>query len=226
MINSVFIAGTDTDVGKTMVSQALLRAFSEQGLSTSGYKPVASGSEMTDQGMRNSDALHLQSASTIELEYDVVNPYTLTMPASPHFAARTEGVVIEFDTLSLTLTQHKSAADIVVVEGAGGWRVPISEHEYLSTWVQQEKLPVILVVGVKLGCLSHAILTVEAIESDGLEVVGWVANRINPGTEHYAEIIRMLELKIKAPKLGEIPYLLGSKRKDANKYLDVSSLLE
>ncbi|MBD1575438.1 ATP-dependent dethiobiotin synthetase BioD [Vibrio sp. S11_S32] len=225
MMNSVFIAGTDTDVGKTMVSQALLRAFTEKGFSTSGYKPVASGSEMTEQGLRNSDALHLQSASSVELDYDTVNPYTLTMPASPHFAAQKDGVVIDFNALSTSLVAHKEAADLVVVEGAGGWRVPVTEQTCLSTWVQQEKMPVILVVGIKLGCLSHAMLTAETIENDGLEIVGWVANRINPGTEHYPEIIRMLELKINAPKLGEIPYLPGSKRKNANKYLDVSSLI-
>ena len=116
-------------------------------------------------------------------------------------------------------------ADIVLIEGAGGWRVPISDTDCLSTWVKQEQLPVVLVVGIKLGCLSHAILTAESIIADGLKIVGWVANRVNPGTEHYAEIIAMLESRIPAPKLGEIPYVPTVKRQQIGKYINVDPLL-
>lgn len=111
-----------------------------------------------------------------------------------------------------------------MVEGAGGWRVPVSKDDCLSTWVKQEKLPVVLVVGIKLGCLSHAMLTAEAIQHDGLEIIGWVANRVNPGTEHYAEIIAMLEDKMPAPKLGEIPYMPSVKRKNMGKYINLEVL--
>lgn len=110
------------------------------------------------------------------------------------------------------------------MEGAGGWRVPVSRTDYLSSWVKQEKLPVILVIGVKLGCMSHAILTAEAIRNDGLELVGWVANRINPGTENYAEIIRMMEDNLGAPKLGEIPYMPSIKKRDLSKYINLAPL--
>lgn len=127
--------------------------------------------------------------------------------------------------LSEKLYQHKQNADVVLVEGAGGWRVPVSDDECLSSWVAQERLSVVLVVGIKLGCLSHAMLTLEAIKADGLEVVGWVANRINPGTEHYADIIKMLEDKINVPKLGEIPYVPSVKRQDLAKYINVDPLL-
>ena len=225
MIDAFFIAGTDTDVGKTVASKAILNALATKGLKTIGYKPVAAGSDKTELGFRNSDALYLQNASTVEVAYDDVNPYALELPASPHIAARHEGVDIQYSVLSNKLDAHKQGSDIVLVEGAGGWRVPVSDSDCLSTWVQQEKLPVVLVVGIKLGCLSHAMLTYDAIKSDGLEVVGWVANRINPGTEHYADIIEMLESKIDAPKLGEIPYVPSVKRKDLAKYINVEPLL-
>ncbi|ROV58856.1 ATP-dependent dethiobiotin synthetase BioD [Vibrio ponticus] len=225
MIDAFFIAGTDTDVGKTVASKAILNALKERGLNTIGYKPVAAGSEKTEQGMRNSDALYLQAAATVEVAYDDVNPYALELPASPHIAAKREDVVIDYDVLSDKLAQHKQNSDIVLVEGAGGWRVPVSDTDCLSSWVQREDLPVVLVVGIKLGCLSHALLTLDAIKADGLKVVGWVANRINPGTEHYAEIIEMLEQKIDAPKIGEIPYVPSVKRKELAKYIDVTPLV-
>ncbi|MGF1910635.1 dethiobiotin synthase [Vibrio kasasachensis] len=225
MIDAFFIAGTDTDVGKTVASKAILNALAEKGLKTIGYKPVASDSEKTQQGMRNSDALYLQEAATVEVDYDDVNPYALELAASPHIAAKRENVVIDYDVLSDKLAQHKQNSDIVLVEGAGGWRVPVSDSDCLSTWVQREQLPVVLVVGIKLGCLSHALLTLDAIKADGLQLAGWVANRINPGTEHYAEIIAMLEQKIDAPKIGEIPYVPSVKRKELAKYIDVTPLV-
>ncbi|MGY3570101.1 dethiobiotin synthase [Vibrio paucivorans] len=225
MIDSFFIAGTDTDVGKTVASKAILQALAAQGLKTIGYKPVAAGSESTELGMRNSDALHLQQAANVECDYKDINPYTLELPASPHIAAKHENVSIEYGVLSEKLMLHKQNADVVLVEGAGGWRVPVSDTDCLSTWVKQEQLPVVLVVGIKLGCLSHAMLTAEIIKADGLNLVGWVANRVNPGTEHYAEIIEMLEDKMDAPKLGEIPYVPRVKRKDLGKYIDLAPLM-
>ncbi|NOH71853.1 ATP-dependent dethiobiotin synthetase BioD [Vibrio pectenicida] len=225
MTNAFFVAGTDTDVGKTVASTAILNALAQKEIRTIGYKPVAAGCEKTEHGYRNSDALYLQMASTLEVEYEDINPYPLELATSPHIAAQREKVNIEYTVLSSKLSQHKKRADIVLVEGAGGWRVPISDRECLSSWVQQEKLAVILVVGIKLGCLSHAMLTVDAIEADGLKIVGWVANRINPGTEHYADIISMLENKISAPKLGEIPYVPSIKQKNLAKYIDISAIL-
>ncbi|WP_367986749.1 dethiobiotin synthase [Vibrio sp. NTOU-M3] len=224
MIDAFFIAGTDTDVGKTVASKAILHAMAAKGLKTIGYKPVAAGSEKTESGFRNSDALHLQKAATIECDYDDINPYALELPASPHIAAKHENTEICYDVLSRKLQQHKENAQVVLVEGAGGWRVPVSDQDCLSTWVKQEQLPVVLVVGIKLGCLSHAMLTVDAIKADGLNLVGWVANRVNPGTEHYADIIEMLEQKIDAPKIGEIPYVPSVKRKELSKYIDLEPL--
>ncbi|EJN6828567.1 dethiobiotin synthetase [Vibrio cidicii] len=225
MSRAFFVAGTDTDVGKTVASKAILHALAAREIKTIGYKPVAAGSEKTAEGWRNSDALHLQAAATVDVAYEDVNPYALELPASPHIAAKHEQVAIDYTVLSNKLAQHKQNADVVLVEGAGGWRVPISDEESLSTWVQQEQLPVILVVGIKLGCLSHALLTAEVIKSDGLNLIGWVANRVNPGTEHYADIIEMLEMRLAVPKLGEIPYIPKAKRKDLAKYIDVTALL-
>lgn len=225
MIDAFFIAGTDTDVGKTVASKAILNALAEKGLATIGYKPVAAGSEKTELGMRNSDALHLQKVATVSVDYTDVNPYALELAASPHIAAKSEGIEIDYTVLSDKLAQHKQQSDIVLVEGAGGWRVPVSDNDCLSTWVKQEQLPVVLVVGIKLGCLSHAMLTAETIKSDGLNLVGWVANRVNPGTENYAEIIEMLEDKMGAPKIGEIPYIPRVKRTGLAKYINVEPLL-
>ncbi|MGR5176969.1 dethiobiotin synthase [Vibrio parahaemolyticus] len=224
MMKALFIAGTDTEVGKTVVSKAILSAVGAQGKKTIGYKPVAAGSEKTAQGWRNSDALHLQAAANQEVDYELVNPYALSLPASPHIAALADNVTVEYDKLSTLLAQHKENSDFVLVEGAGGWRVPVSKDDCLSSWVKQEKLPVVLVVGIKLGCLSHAMLTAEVIKADGLELVGWVANRVNPGVEHYAEIIEMLENNIDAPKVGEIPYVPGCKKRDLGKYINLERL--
>lgn len=225
MIDTFFVAGTDTEVGKTVVSKAILQAIAAHGLSTVGYKPVAAGCKETEQGLRNSDALHLQEAATNDVAYEDVNPYALYSPTSPHIAAKQENIEIKYSVLSDKLTQHKQSADVVLVEGAGGWRVPVSDSDCLSTWVKQEKMPVVLVVGIKLGCLSHAMLSVEAIQNDGLEIIGWAANRINPGTENYADIIKMLEDKIPAPKLGEIPYVPSVKKRDIGKFMDITPIL-
>lgn len=224
MIDAFFVAGTDTDVGKTVSSKAILDALNMKGLNTAAYKPVAAGSEDKGEGVQNSDAIHLRSVANVELSYEEVNPYALLLPASPHIAAEAENVVIDYSVLSQGLSALKAKSDVVLVEGAGGWRVPVSKDDCLSTWVKQEKLPVVLVVGIKLGCLSHAMLTAEAIQHDGLEIIGWVANRVNPGTEHYAEIIAMLEDKMPAPKLGEIPYMPSVKRKNMGKYINLDVL--
>ena len=224
MIDAFFVAGTDTDVGKTVSSKAILDALNMKGLNTGAYKPVAAGSEDKGEGVQNSDAIHLRSVANVELSYEEVNPYALLLPASPHIAAEAENVVIDYSVLSQGLAALKAKSDVVLVEGAGGWRVPVSKDDCLSTWVKQEKLPVVLVVGIKLGCLSHAMLTAEAIQHDGLEIIGWVANRVNPGTEHYAEIIAMLEDKMPAPKLGEIPYMPSVKRKNMGKYINLDVL--
>lgn len=178
MKQNVFVTGTDTGVGKTHICCQLLTEAAKQGKKTLGLKPLAAGAEQTAAGLRNSDALALQEASSVRLPYEQVNPFCFAEPIAPHIAAAQHGVV-----LSAALIAHQiqtvisdTDADFVVIEGAGGWRVPLNDTETLADVVKLLQLPVILVVGMKLGCLNHALLTAEAIQSDGLALAGWIAN--------------------------------------------------
>ncbi|MDD1783682.1 dethiobiotin synthase [Enterovibrio sp. ZSDZ35] len=224
MTKSYFVTGTDTEVGKTVASMAVMHAISKAGYRIAGYKPVAAGSKETDEGLMNSDAIRLRAASNVELAYEEVNPCLLDAACSPHIAADIEGRSVDFSVLSKGLRDIQAKADVALVEGAGGWRVPVSYDSTLADWVREEKLPVILVVGIKLGCLNHAYLTAEAVRRDGLEVVGWIANRVNPGTEHYSDIVKTLEHHLQVPKLGEIPYLCSVKSRDLSEYIDIAPL--
>ncbi|WP_374964931.1 dethiobiotin synthase [Spongiibacter tropicus] len=173
-----FITGTDTEVGKTWVSCRLLERAREAGLSCYGLKPVAAGCEETAEGLRNDDALQLMAASSVKLPYDTVNPVALKAPIAPHIAAQREGKVITLARLAGyvrgALSAHK--ADLILIEGAGGWRVPLNDREMLSALAKELEVPVIQVVGMKLGCISHALLTAETIEKDGLRYAGTMAN--------------------------------------------------
>ncbi len=218
----VFITGTDTAVGKTVVSLALLQAAAQQGMSCAGYKPVAKNARLTDEGMRNNDALLLQQASSPNLPYQAVNPFALEgdeISTSP-------GCRVDYNVLSRGLTEISHQAQQVVIEGTGGWHCLMNNEQPLSDWVISQQLPVILVVGIKLGCINHALLTAEAILGDGLPLCGWVANRINPGLAQYASIIDVLQKHLAAPLLGEIPYLPKAETRDLARYLDLSRICE
>ncbi|MGB2057836.1 MAG: dethiobiotin synthase [Alcanivorax sp.] len=173
-----FVTGTDTEVGKTWVSCRLLERAREAGLSCYGLKPVAAGCEETAEGWRNDDALQLMAASSETLPYELVNPVALKAPVAPHIAARQEGKTISLARLAGyvrgALSAHK--ADLILIEGAGGWRVPLNDREMLSGLAAELELPVIQVVGMKLGCINHALLTAEAIKKDGLRYAGTMAN--------------------------------------------------
>ncbi|WP_348719624.1 dethiobiotin synthase [uncultured Alcanivorax sp.] len=177
-----FVTGTDTEVGKTWVSCRLLERAREAGLSCYGLKPVAAGCEETAEGWRNDDALQLMAASSEILPYELVNPVALKAPVAPHIAARQEGKTISLARLAGyvrgALSAHK--ADLILIEGAGGWRVPLNDREMLSGLAAELELPVIQVVGMKLGCINHALLTAEAIQKDGLRYAGTMANCFGP----------------------------------------------
>ena len=226
MTERYFVTGTDTEVGKTVASTALLQAARLQGKITAGYKPVASGSEMTPEGLRNSDALALSRHSTLELAYSAVNPYTFAEPTSPHIISADEGRAIEFSRLSAGLRTLESQAEWVLVEGAGGWFTPLSETQTFADWVRAEQLPVILVVGVKLGCINHAMLTAQAVQQAGLTLAGWIANDVvAPGKRHQA-YLETLRRVLPAPFLGEIPWLADEvDGAETGRYLDLSVLL-
>lgn len=202
-----FITGTDTEVGKTVASCALLQAAALAGYRTAGYKPVASGSEMTEEGVRNSDALALQRNSSVPLSYEQVNPLAFMEPTSPHIVSAEEGRPVDFATLSAGLAALEPLADWVQVEGAGGWFTPLSETATFADWVRETQLPVILVVGVKLGCINHALLTTQAIQAAGLPFAGWIANDVQPPGKRHQEYMATLKRLLPAPLLGEIPWL-------------------
>lgn len=226
MANAYFIAGTDTDVGKTMVAAGLLLAANARGLRTVALKPVAAGCERTPEGLRNADALLLQRCMSIELPYEQINPIALEAPIAPHIAAAQAGVRISVDRLAgLCRGVLMQRADLTLVEGAGGWRVPLNNRELLSHLAIELKLPVVLVVGMRLGCINHALLTCEAIARDGLRLAGWVANRSQPEMSCYAENVQALRAMLPAPCLGEVPHLATPDPREAAVHLNCDPLV-
>ncbi|HEY5682563.1 MAG TPA: dethiobiotin synthase [Sulfuricaulis sp.] len=201
-----FITGTDTGVGKTQVSCILLRALVGAGKSAVGMKPVASGCHATESGWRSDDALELIQAGSVSIDYADVNPYALASACAPQFAAQEMGVEIRLEKILDSFERLKEKSSWVVVEGVGGWRVPLGEVLTMADVARDMQLPVILVIGLRLGCLNHALLTVEAIRRDGLELAGWVANAIDPTMTHAQENIQALEKRLPAPLLGSFPY--------------------
>jgi dethiobiotin synthetase len=206
MGQGVFIAGTDTGIGKTHTASALLYALRAAGHSVAGMKPVAAGCDVTADGLRNEDALALQEASSPRPDYDEVNPMALVEPVAPHLAAALAGIEIRLPPLFAAYEKLAARYDWVVVEGVGGWMVPLSPALSAAQIPQAWHLPVILVVGLRLGCISHAQLTARAIEADGCRLVGWIANRIDPAMAMADENLEALRGLLPAPCLGVIDY--------------------
>jgi dethiobiotin synthetase len=206
--HNYFVTGTDTGVGKTLVSCALLQAAGATGLRTCAIKPVAAGALATPDGLRNEDALALQAAASEELTYAEVNPVCLAEPLSPHLAAQRAGRRVSVDRLAgFCQGMLLRRADLCLIEGAGGWRVPLNERETLADLAKQLRLPVILVVGLRLGCLNHALLSAEAILRDGLTLAGWVANTIDPAMAAREDNVTTLQRELPAPLLATVPCL-------------------
>lgn len=224
MKQKYFITGTDTEVGKTVATTAFLQAAAQAGYNTAGYKPVASGSEMTGEGPRNSDALALQAYSTVGLRYDEVNPCTFIEPTSPHIVSELEKRPIDPRVLSDGLRHLEPLADWVVVEGAGGWYTPLTADYTFADWVIAEQLPVVLVVGMRLGCINHAVLTAQAITQSGLHLAGWIANDVQETGKHHQAYMDTLTRMLPAPLLGEIPYLSAGTDVNLGQYLHLNRL--
>jgi dethiobiotin synthetase len=225
MSPSYFIAGTDTDIGKTTVAAGLLHAARLNGLSTLGAKPVASGCDVTPKGLRNSDALALMAQSSVKMTYDEINPIAFEPAIAPHLAAREADVAISVSSLLAAMRKVlDKGADFTLIEGAGGWRVPLSGQANLSDLAMALKLPVILVVGVRLGAINHALLTAEAIARDGLQLAGWVANIIEPKTSRLEENLASLAERLPAPCLGRVPYLKLASPEAVAEYLQLDLL--
>lgn len=220
-----FVTGTDTEIGKTTLAAGLLHAVRQKGYSTAAIKPVASDCQLTPEGLRNADALALHAECSLDLEYAQINPYAFAPAIAPHLAAHEQGIALNVEGLALPVQQVLArSADLTLVEGAGGWHVPLNAQECLSDLARHLQLPVILVVGIRLGCINHALLTANAIQADGLVLAGWVANQVTPELLRCQEIIQTLEQRISAPCLGKIPYLKPATAQAVAAYLDIEPL--
>lgn len=211
MHKSYFITGTDTGVGKTYISSGLVRHFSLQGKHVAGMKPVASGCELSEHGiwqgqLVNDDVVALYEAGNVNAPLELINPYHFTPAIAPHIAAEKVGVEIDLDLILRSYYTLAEMADVVIVEGAGGFFVPLNAHHTLADLAVKLNLPVILVVGMRLGCINHALLTVEAIKARGLKLAGWVANQIDPDMSMFEENLASLRKRIDAPCLSVVAW--------------------
>lgn len=203
MKNAYFLTGTDTAIGKTFITCALLQHAARKGLRAAGLKPVSAG---TDAAGKNDDVENIRAASNVALPPEVINTYCLKAEVAPHIAAAEEGVVIEFAPIKAACRRAVEAADLVIVEGVGGFCVPLGGDHNSADLAVTLGLPIILVVGMRLGCINHTLLTAEAIASRGLTIAGWVANRIDPAMSHFEENLASLQELLYAPLLGVVPH--------------------
>lgn len=204
---SCFVTGTDTEIGKTLVSGALLHTLGQAGVRAAGMKPVAAGAEERGGVLRNEDVDFLYEAAPLKLPRELTTPYLFRTPAAPHIAAALECQPIEPRRIVAAYEQVRAQAEAVVVEGVGGWRVPLTNSYDTSDLARQLGLPVILVVGLRLGCINHALLTAEAIAARGLRLAGWVANTVDPAMGHADGNVEAIAARLDAPLLGRVPRL-------------------
>ena len=204
---SVYVTGTDTGIGKTLASTALLHVLRGHGLRAVGMKPVASGCEQVDGQWRNADALALLAASDPRPAYEDLNPFALPLPLAPELAARDAGVAVTLQKLLFAHAQLASQADALVVEGVGGWAAPLSASLMQADFVHMLRMPVLLVVGMRLGCLNHALLSARAIAADGAHLTGWIASHVDPDMARVEDNLRMLRERLPAPCWGVLPHV-------------------
>ncbi|CBA17200.1 dethiobiotin synthase [Xanthomonas albilineans] len=201
-----YVTGTDTGIGKTIASTALLHALRTRGQRAVGMKPVASGCERHADGWRNEDALALQAASVPCPAYHDLNPYALPLPLAPELAAADAGVQLSLEPIAAAFARLRALADVLVVEGVGGWAAPLSATLDQADLARALGLPVVLVVGLRLGCLNHARLSAAAIAADGLQCIGWIGNEIDPAMERIDDNMAMLSERLPMPCWGRLPY--------------------
>jgi dethiobiotin synthetase len=214
-IQGLFITGTDTGIGKTHVSVRLLRRLHASGVRVAGMKPVASGAEWQSGRWVNDDALALQAASSLTLPYAWVNPYVFEPPIAPHLAAAQSGQRVDLAEIQRTFLALAAEVDSVIVEGVGGWRVPLNADEDVAYLAGMLGLPVVLVVGLRLGCISHARLTHEAILASGVVFGGWIANAVEPDLPYAAEIVTTLTAALGREPLAELAFQAGADQPEA-----------
>ncbi len=202
-----FVTGTDTGVGKTLISAALLRYFVQRGLRAVGMKPVAAGCEWRDEVAYWDDVEQLRAAANVDAAQALVNPYRFEAAIAPHIAAAQAGMTVRLDVIARACDAMHAQADVVIVEGAGGFRVPLNDHQDMADLARKLSLPVILVVGMRLGCINHALLSAEAIRQTGLPLAGWIANRIDPAMAQFDASLATLQQRLNMPLLGVVPWL-------------------
>lgn len=224
-MSGIFITGTDTDVGKTYVAAALLEGMKAAGVRAVGMKPVAAGGELVHGEWVNRDVTLLRAASSVTAPMELVNPYLLREPMSPNIAAELEGRRIELAPIVAACRELERLADLVVVEGVGGFKVPLNKREDTADLAVALGLPVVLVVGMRLGCLNHALLTAEAIAARGLNLLGWVANQVEPDMLALAENRQSLQTRLNVPCLGMMPRLPQKGAIKSSKDLDIEKVL-
>jgi dethiobiotin synthetase len=208
----IFVTGTDTGVGKTVVACALVRGLKAQGLKVAVMKPVASGSELTPQGLRNPDALALAAAAGYEGPYSELNPYCFEPPISPHIASKEAGIEIDVGMIRHVYDRLAAGMDWVVVEGAGGWFAPLNDRQTMADLAWALNIPALLVVGLRLGCLNHAHLTQLGIEAHGVSFAGWVGSAVDPALARPAENLATLERMLGRAPLAVVPHLAEPER--------------
>ncbi len=228
-MSTLFITGTDTDVGKTIITRALLQVLTHHEIPVVGYKPIACGGDdalppseppLDDYACEdNSDVLIIQNSCPTNVSYREINSYSFIHSSTPVFAALDAVRHISKEKLDDDLARLHQRYQNVLVEGTYGWLTPINKELAFADWVKKNQMPVVLVVGIKEGCVNHALLTASAIQQQGVKLLGWIANRVNPGLRHYAELIELLSQRINAPLLGQVPYIGRPETRDLSPYI-------
>ena len=223
---AIYVTGTDTGIGKTFASCALLHALRGHGLRAIGMKPVASGCERIDGQWKNADALALQQASEPGTAYADINPFALEQPLAPELAARDAGTEVTLPPILDAHARLAARADALVVEGVGGWAAPLSASLMQADLVRALQLPVLLVVGLRLGCLNHALLSARAVIADGANLAGWIASHVDPAMERVEDNLTMLRERLPAPCWGVLPHAPGADPAELTKHLRIPTLAE
>ena len=225
-MSGFFVTGTDTEIGKTFVSALLIQLLVKEGLKVIGMKPIASGAKNIDGILKNEDALTLINASNVTSDYKNINPYIFEPAISPHIAAEEVGVEIELIKIKKDFNLLEKKSDVVIVEGVGGWHAPLSLHTTVADLAEELQLPIILVVGLRLGCLNHALLTAQAIRQSGLPIAGWIANHVEENFSSAEKNIDTLKHFLNDfPFLGSVPYQTNLKNKTAQHHLNKQKLI-
>ena len=225
MIRGIFVTGTDTECGKTEVALALVRGLQERGIRTAGFKPVAAGANWCDGKLQNADALALKAAGAGEFPYSTINPYCFEPAVAPHLAAAEAGVTIDPETVLSACKELASGCDFVVAEGAGGWRVPLAPRMDMQELALVLGFPVLLVVGLRLGCLNHALLSEQAVRASGAPLVGWIGSQVDPGMSRLNKNVESLIGQLRVPCLGILPHPSSQETLEVGIPLDLDALL-